>query len=295
MPRFFKRLIRGLARLYLTYTPIKKGRYPLMMFVQRIAGEHITVEVTTKDRGKMKLDLWDEAQFPLYYNIYEWKETPTIIQLVKDCRTVLDIGGNIGQMALLFAQYAQRVHTFEPVPAKADRLDYNIKINGLEHKIYLHSAALSDSIGTIQFYLPTEDNGGIGSIVGANTGEVNVLSVNSDTTDHFILENNVTNIDLIKMDIEGGELFALRGMTGLLGSSNKPIVIMEMTRKMMDAAGYTSTDMLTIMENCGYSCYKFSKNGLTGPLTLVEPYSENYCFLTEQHLQNPNIQRLTAV
>src|ERR1043165_6144155 len=109
MASFLKSIARKVLRTYLTYTPIKKGRYPLMMLVHKWAGEPITVEVQTKDRGVMKLDLDDMAQFPLYYNIYEWRDTPTIIKLASDSRVILDIGGNIGQMALMFAKLAEKV------------------------------------------------------------------------------------------------------------------------------------------------------------------------------------------
>src|SRR5258706_16120454 len=103
MASVIKSIIRKAVRFYLTYTPIKKGRYPLMMLANKIASEPVTVEVNTKDRGRMKLDLDDMAQIPLYYNIYEWRDTPIIISLAENTNTILDIGGNIGQMALLFA------------------------------------------------------------------------------------------------------------------------------------------------------------------------------------------------
>src|SRR5262245_5784011 len=99
-----------------------------MMLVHKYVSEPITVEATTKDRGRMLLDLEDEAQYPLYYNIYEWRDTPAIIKLIEGSRTVLDIGGNVGQMAMLFAKYSHTVHTFEPIPEKAARLREQIRL-----------------------------------------------------------------------------------------------------------------------------------------------------------------------
>ena len=91
MASALKSLIRKALRTYLTYTPIKKGRYPLMMLVHKYASEPVTSEVETKDRGRMLLDLDDMAQVPLYYNIYEWRDTPTIVSLAEESRTILDI------------------------------------------------------------------------------------------------------------------------------------------------------------------------------------------------------------
>jgi len=291
VPRFLKRIVRGLLRFYLTNTPIKKGRYPLMMLLHKYVSEPITVEVKTKDRGTMKLDLQDEAQYPLYYNIYEWKDTPTIRKLVSGSRTVLDIGGNVGQMAMLFAQYAKKVYTFEPIPEKAERIVKQIELNDLEAKVFVHRIALSSTPGMIKFELPTIENEGIGSTVIRGLKNARIVEVEADTLDHFVTTHTLTDIDFIKMDIEGGELYALQGMKDVL-STSKPIVILEMTLSMMKMAGYSPKDILDLMSANGYSCYMFEKRGLSGPHTTITPQSENYCFLTAEHVAQPHINDL---
>lgn len=262
-----------------------------MMLFHKHVSEPITVEVKTKDRGTMVLDLEDEAQFPLYYNIYEWKDTPTIRALVQGSRTVLDIGGNIGQMAMLFIQDAKQVHTFEPIPEKAARLAEQIKLNGLGDRVFVHRLALSAQPGMIKFELPTVENEGIGSTVIRGLKNARIVEVEADTLDHFVAARKITDIDFIKMDIEGGELFALKGMGQVL-SDAKPVVILEMTQSMMEAAGYVAKDILEVMAKYGYRCYRFEKSGLSGPHSRIEPQSENYCFLAETHILRPNIQSL---
>jgi FkbM family methyltransferase len=255
------------------------------MLANKLASEPVTVEVQTKDRGKMKLDVDDMAQIPLYYNIYEWRDTPIIISLIRDTNTILDIGGNIGQMALLFAQYAQKVYTFEPIPETGDRLLENIKLNNLENKVFLSRVALSNFRGKIKFGLPPIGNRGTGSTIITEQSKVRTIEVDATTLDQFIEENNISHIDLIKMDIEGAELFALQGMTKLLSNEKKPIIILEMTLIMMTQAGYSPKDLLEFLGQFGYRCYEFSKKGLHGPIENVFPASENYCFLTGDHLQ----------
>jgi FkbM family methyltransferase len=292
MASVLKSIIRKALRTYLTYSPITKGRYPLMMLVHKYASEPVTIEVKTKDRGKMKLDIDDMAQFPLYYNIYEWRDSPTIISLSKGARVILDIGGNVGQMALLFTQYAKKVYTFEPIQSKAERLSENIKLNHLQDKIILSQIALSNFKGKIEFGLPQIGNGGTGSIVITEQSKNNTVEVDAITLDEFIEQNNISDIDLVKMDIEGAELFALQGMTSLLSGQNKPILILEMTIIMMKQAGYGTKELLSLLDSFGYQCYEFTKNGLKGPFSEVFPQSENYCFLTSEHLLLEKVKKV---
>lgn len=263
-----------------------------MMLVHKIADEPITVEVQTKDRGRMILDLQDEAQFPLFYNIYEWKDTPTLVTLASGSDVILDIGGNIGQMAMLFATFANKVYTFEPIPEKGDRLQQQINLNNLQSKVTLSRLALSEHPGKLQFAMPTDDNGGIGSTVIRKDRPSRIIEVDAETLDNFLEQNGITQVDFIKMDIEGGELFALRGMSKLLGNEYKPIVVLEMTISMMQPAGYGPKEILDIMSGYGYQCYTFEKHGLSGPHMSVNPQSENYCFLTKNHLSKDHIQKL---
>jgi FkbM family methyltransferase len=293
MASFLKSIARKALRTYLTHTPIKKGRYPLMMLVHNWAGEPVTVEVETKDRGRMKLDLDDMAQFPLYYNIYEWRDTPTIIKLASGSRTILDIGGNIGQMALLFSTLSEKVYTFEPIPELANRLQENITLNQLNNKITLNRVALTNTKGKITFGLPPKGNRGTGSTIIADHLKEHIIEVDAITLDEFIQNNSIQNVDFIKMDIEGAELFALEGMKGLL-ESERPILLLEMTISMMKQAGYTPKELLAFLAAYGYECYEITKQGLKGPLSNPEPASENYCFLTEKHVSLPKVKNAMA-
>ncbi|MFI5201030.1 MAG: FkbM family methyltransferase [Candidatus Kapaibacterium sp.] len=286
-----KASIRKAARFYLTHTPIIKGRYPLMMAVQRLAGEQVTVETEVKDRGRMILDLADSAQFPLYYNIYEWKDLPTIQALLEGCNVVLDIGGNIGQMALLFARHAKKVLTFEPIPALAERLRKQVELNGLQKKVLIYPVALTNFNGMLPLQLPTVENGGNGSTVLGRDGAGETIEVQAQTLDSLLEQEQINGVDLIKIDVEGAELFVLQGMEKLLSQENRPIIILEMNSGMMKLAGYSASAITSLLAGHGYECFEFVKNGLEGSIQNPEPGIENYCFLTQSHKSRPSVQR----
>ena len=99
-----------------------------MMAIHKYISEPITEQVVTKDRGIMVLELDDWIQYTMYYNMYEAKYLKTLTSLLENTNVVLDVGGNIGQHAMLFAQYAKHVYTFEPFPRLVDRLKLEIKL-----------------------------------------------------------------------------------------------------------------------------------------------------------------------
>src|SRR5436309_1518344 len=126
MASAIKSLTRKALRFYLTYSPVKLGRYPLMIAVHKFAGEPVTVKAKIKDRGWMILDLNDLMQFPVYYNIFEAEYDMALYALMDGCDVIIDVGGNIGQYALLFARHANKVYTFEPMPKMIERLKAHI-------------------------------------------------------------------------------------------------------------------------------------------------------------------------
>lgn len=294
MASALKSIARKALRFYLTNTPIKKGRYPLMMLVHGWAKEPVTVEVETKDRGRMVLELDDIMQFPVYYNIFEAKYDHVMKTLLIGSDVVIDVGGNIGQYALLFTKYARKVYTFEPMPKMIARLKRHIDMNGLNGKLVLISKALSNKPDTIQFELPKSANSGTAStVLGRVANSAEIINVEAVRLDDLVASGEIAGrIDLVKIDIEGAELFALEGMAGILQLPEKPILILEMNEEMMGLAGYGAAEIQSYLAQFGFKPYEITKRGLRGPNERIASDSENYCFLTAEHTSKPAIKAL---
>ena len=295
MPSSLKNVLRRILRTYLTYTPIKRGRFPLMHYAHKFLSESIAVECDTYDRGRMRVELQDEIQYPIYYNNFESKYDYILHSILPGTRVALDVGGNIGQYALLFSRYAQRVYTFEPVPKKIEQLKYNIGLNSFASNVTLVPLALSSRSGTATFALPYDDgNAGTGSLVLDPTWNSSKITVECITMDEFLEREGISDVDLVKMDIEGAELFALQGMVKLLGSEQKPILILELCKPMMTVAGYNASDVQDFLRPYGYEAYDMTKKGLRGPLGHIEHFAENFCFLTQAHLRMNKVRQVLA-
>lgn len=265
-----------------------------MMLFHKHVSEPITVEVSTKDRGKMVLDLEDLMQYPVYYNIFEAQYEACIEAILTNAQVILDVGANIGQYALYFACKGKKVYAFEPMPSMIEKLQQHIRMNHLEDKITLVTKALTSENATLKFSLPKSENSGTASLVlGRSQNTDEIIEVEGVRLDTLVASGVITEpVDLIKIDIEGAELYALRGMEELLAKKHKPVLILEMNEDMMKLAGYHPDDILTFLSPFGYKAYELTKKGFRGPEERVQSLSENYAFLTEAHIARNEIKKL---
>jgi FkbM family methyltransferase len=110
------------------------------------------------------------------------------------CRRMLEVWGG----------GARRIHAFEPDPASAARFRAWMEASPERGRLRFHPVALGSSPGTLRF-------AGTGALDAASSGEG--AEVPRRTLDAVLGDDPP---DFIKMDIEGAELDALRGATGLL-------------------------------------------------------------------------------
>ncbi|MEI7720139.1 MAG: FkbM family methyltransferase [bacterium] len=129
---------------------------------------------------------------------------------------VFDIGANIGCVTLSLARYARRVHAFEPIPATADLLEYNIAQNHLSN-VVVNRMGLSDSPGQLHACF-SEDAGQI-SLETSGEGE----SVPVSTLDAYAAS---IRVGFIKLDVEGMEAQVLAGGQACITTS-RPIIFFE--------------------------------------------------------------------
>lgn len=121
----------------------------------------------------------------------------------------LDVGASVGSYALLFGQWVRphgRVYAFEPAPAVRDALERHIALNGLGDVVVPVAHAVSDRAGRAPFVTPGLH--GISRLAGAADAASTV--VDTITIDEFCARARARP-DLIKIDVEGAELAALRG------------------------------------------------------------------------------------
>jgi FkbM family methyltransferase len=191
----------------------------------------------------MYLDAQDSLKLG-EYGYYEPEETALIKQLLKPTDTVLDIGAHIGYFTLLMAKQCKWVDAFEPEESNFRLLFRNLSINKTSN-VMPHKAAITDEDGYTNLYL-CGINSGMHRVYHSN--ECNdVLRIATTKIDGI-----VSKVDFIKMDIEGSELGALKGMKNLLTNS-KPTILMEYCPQYIREYGADPRDVYYFLKDLGYS------------------------------------------
>lgn len=147
------------------------------------------------------------------------------VEGVKPGDFVMDIGGNVGQYAVLFSSLvgpSGRVISFEPDPAHRSVLVKNLELNGFRNQTRVEEFALSDLNGSHSFYSRNDQmsslvRSGLGS--NASEGDVSEYVVKTTRLDDYLTQNELGFPDWVKIDTEGAEINVLRGARELLRSS----------------------------------------------------------------------------
>jgi FkbM family methyltransferase len=163
---------------------------------------------------------------------FETLESRVADALIKPGDTVFDIGGNFGWYAVRFASQAGRtgkVYVFEPLKAPREELRHNCGLNQCEKQVVVSAKGLTDRIGEQELFIPEQLGTAFASLRKppyANKTHKEVVHLT--TLDAFCKQENVTKIDFLKIDIEGGELLALRGGEHTI-KELRPIILFEAT------------------------------------------------------------------
>ncbi|MGH9028611.1 MAG: FkbM family methyltransferase [Acidimicrobiales bacterium] len=187
-----------------------------------------------------------------YRDGYEPVSTRWLTEFISPGWTVVDGGANIGYFTTLFSRCvgpAGRVVAFEPDPINFQYLLRNLKTNHCENVEPIH-AALSDESGTATF---TPDRFlAEGHLVATRNASSRSLIVPTVRLEDFLRTRRLASVRLVKLDVEGGEVPALRGMAGVLEWGDDPRVVFECSPRALARAGFTVIDLFAVLKQLGF-------------------------------------------
>jgi FkbM family methyltransferase len=216
----------SLYRMGLLSSLIRKG-------LNRAAPQGIVqVRVAGGDLSGIQLNLDLQQEKDYWLGTYEPELQAATQDLVREGTVAYDVGANIGYISLLLARKlgpGGKVYSFEALPANLERLKANLKINELIDQVEVVPAAVVDHAGTVKFLVGP--SGGMGKAEGSKGRKEfdydTVIQVKGISLDEFVYRDGKQPPQVIKMDIEGGEVLALPGMDRILREV-RPLVFLEL-------------------------------------------------------------------
>jgi FkbM family methyltransferase len=174
---------------------------------------------------------------------------------------VADVGAYLGHFTLLAARElngAGSVLSFECNPANYRFLLHNIRLNGLADRVVASSCAVADELARLPFRARGGDLS-TGSLLARHDSR-EAVDVPTTTLDHAL---GGRPLDVLKMDIEGGEVRALDGMARTLATSPDLMILVECNPSALAAVGASAAELLDRLAFAGFSVREIDEKAET--------------------------------
>ncbi len=180
---------------------------------------------------------------------YGINEINTISQYIDNKSSVLILGAHIGSLAIPISKKCENLVAIEANPNNYSLLQTNIKLNDINN-ITSHNIAASDKQETIKFQLNTVNSGGSKRVPQNNKyiytyDNPEVIDVQAYSLDEYL---SGESFDLVLIDIEGSEYFAMKGMTNILNST-KTLIVEFLPHHITNVSGVTFNDFISNIPN----------------------------------------------
>lgn len=280
----FKEIFKGVIRNFISYLA---HHYPTILdFLREYlkkARFNFTVE---KLRWKQNTTIITYLSTAVHSEIYgtgeyEKNEIDFLQKTLKKGDTFIDVGANIGVYTVVASRLVGdngMVFAFEPSRREFELLLNNIKLNRLKN-IYPVKSAISNRTGIIKLRVASGLHTGTNTLASTfwsnNIKLWDIEEVVTYRLDDFIVQNNIKNIELVKIDTEGYELSVLQGMQYIL-NTYKPSIMVEINEYSLRNTSCEKEQIFAFLKEHNYKIFYYDKNG-----TLTEDFP--------QYLNRPDI------
>jgi FkbM family methyltransferase len=214
--------------------------------------------------------------------------------------TVLDLGAHQGLYTLLASKLVGqggKVFAFEPSSRERRALQSNVRLNRCKN-VTIESFAVGDQNTDTDLYVAEPLFSGCSSLkppaadIPAST---TLLRVRVVRIDDWIIANPLNRVDFIKLDVEGGELSALKGAQQLLQRTPRPVILAEVQDTRTFPWGYRAEEIIRFLELRSYKWFGLTPEGDRCPLdTTAAEFEGNFVAYPQERLEVPLSKEVTS-
>jgi FkbM family methyltransferase len=212
-----------------------------------------TAKPANRDGINYTLDLSSLIDHSIFFYTLNEPSWNNLLKIVKHDFVVWDVGANIGFLTLNLARACQNgfIHAFEPDSQSFSSLKKNVNQNNFTN-ISLNQIALGVEPQRATLHKLYVNNPGANRILfQSKRNDIATESVEVTTCDLVMDKLDMHRLDILKIDVEGFELFVLQGANKLI-QKFKPILFVELAELNLNEHGLTAKVLIDYIESLGY-------------------------------------------
>lgn len=191
---------------------------------------------------------------------------------------VLDVGAHAGLYSVFAAALVGsdgEIHAFEIEQHSYDTLERNAQ---KYPAIKAHHKAVWDTDTQISVMV-SEENPGMNWVSPHNHAEQSAMNDIAHTVPAVALDSYLPQdftVDFVKLDVEGAEFHALRGMEQILRRSGQVGMVIEFVKEHLERQKSSPRDVVEFLESCGFRCVNYPREFLIGGIQPGDTIKAHY-------------------
>lgn len=270
------RLIDGIAKRLVTLDTTREPMWSRFKYWIVVGGDNSSV-------SSIRADVVLRRYEPGYLSL--------TARMLRQGDVAIDVGAYEGYVSLLLAQKVGggMVFAVEPHPANVTVLQENIRLNHLKNGITVVSKAISNRSGTMLLH----GDGAWGTLISSIYPSTMTIPVEVDTLDNIFEGNSLMErLSLIKIDVEGSEIFAVQGARRLI-LARRPIVSFEVNLSLLAYVEVSLQKLFDLFLQNDYQLF-VEQRGMLSPFKWLSERVSNFVAVPRARLAEKSIKAMVV-